>query len=256
MRGPQNARMTATWPSLIGAEMMTNGDCSSGTGWTLGAGVAIAAGKMTATTSTSSTANSGVPDGAFVSGGTYRNAFTIDSVTVAGTGARVSIGATNGTLRTTAATFSQDIVAPASGAWAFSTNGVSMVLDNFSVKSVGLMGVEADWTLTGGASWGAGSPIFGGGAATASLTGAAATSFDAAVSNNTACSVTIYTNLIEDTLDGTVAISLKGGVSVNFVGDGATESITHTVTSGSGSGFSADGGAATGKITRVQIALP
>src|SRR5207244_11549858 len=107
-----------------------------------------AAGKMTVTASSDLANNDGVTTDALIDGATYRNAFTIDSA-AAGT-AQIFIGSGSGTVRSTAGTFSQDIVYADSGdPWFIQFTSATMQLDSFSVKSVGLLGVEADWTFTG-----------------------------------------------------------------------------------------------------------
>lgn len=248
----------AAWPSLIGAEMMVNGDCSSDTGWQLNftPGITFVGGKMllAAVADGSFIGNDGVSS--LVIDGTYRCVYTIDSRTSGAV--QISIGATLGTSHNAAGTFSEDLV---SGGIEWSLNMVgttTMQLDNFSVKGVGLMGVEADWSFSSGeAFWAITGIVFDGSTVgtTAQLTGAAKTSFDAAVSSNTACSVTLYQNA-GDPQNGTVSVTMKGGTPVNFVFAGDA-SISHTVTSGSGSGFILTAGSDFPGITvtRVQIAL-
>lgn len=257
----------AAWPALIGAEMMVNPDCSSGTGWTLPAGVVIAAGKMTATAAGSVVTNDGVADDSMIDGATYRNVFTIDSRSSGS--AQLSNGSTSGTSRNSAGTFSQDIVAantgPGNDGWLMGLTSATMILDNFSVKSVGLLGVEADWAFTGASvfwqalsAFGPDLIVFDGASAgdKAELTGSAKTSFDAAVSNSTACTVTLSTDA-GSSLNGTISVALKGGTPVNFVFDGSGADVSHTVTSGTGSGFILTAGSdfPSGDIIRVQIAL-
>lgn len=252
----------AAWPSLIGAEMMVNGDCSSATGWSLGTGIAIAGGKMTAATAgTSAASNSGVDEGVFFTPATYRCDFTIDTRSAGS--AQITMGDATGTSRTTTGTFSQDLSPTVSdGGWSISLATATMQLDSFSVKSIGLLGVEGDWTFTGaGTSW---ESVFPDGilfnAATtgekAELTGAAKTSFDTSVSNSTACAVTITPD-VNNPLDATISFSMKGGTAVNFAFDGLGTPITHTVTSGTGSGciVTVVSAALSGKLIRIQCPL-
>lgn len=258
----------AAWPSLIGAEMMVNGDCGSATGWTVGAGctVNVTPGKMVMAAYGGNASNSGVQDIAFVDQSTYRCAFTIDTATLGSL--HIELGNTVGTTRSTAATFSQDLLADdplGGGGWKLSVDtAATMQLDNFSVKSVGLLGVEADWTLTGGVIWDAfGGPSFGGdGSETAALTGSAKISFDAAVSNSTACTVTVTggdSDAGVAALLGSIDISMKGGTPVTFVfNETPGQQVSHTVTSGAGSGFlmdNNDGDPIIGVAVRVQITL-
>lgn len=245
------AAPAAAWPSLIGAEMMVNGDCSSSTGWNLPAGSAIAGGKMTLTAFGDNIYNDGILGPALIAGATYRCVFTTD--TVAAGSIQWFLGNTQGTARSTVGTFSQDIVSDdTEGGLAVTT--ATMQLDNFSVKSVGLNGVEADWTFTNGAGWSAdGKVVFDGTPGqTAALTGSAATAFDAAVTTNTACTVTFSG---ADWNSGTVQISLRGGAFVDMV---LTDSgdFVKTITSGTLSGYEVKSTAgAEVRQGRVQIAL-
>lgn len=260
----------AAWPSLIGAEMMINGDCSSGTGWTLGGGLTIAAGKMTATVSTSTAVNSGALDVPFVNGIAYRTVFTIDTASLGSV--QPFIGITAGTSRSTVNTFTQDIVAagvPGGDGWVLYTTSATMQLDNFSVKSVGGLGVTADWSFSGAfITWRAADSVspdvisFAEPPAgdKAELTGSAKTAFDAGVSNSTACSVSLTASEANPII-GTVSVTLKGGTPVSFVFSGApSEVVTDTVTSGTGSGFvlTAVGFGVSdplGDISRIQVSL-
>jgi hypothetical protein len=240
----------ASWPALVGDELMINGDCSSATGWVLGAGVAIALGKMTMTAASSDTNNDGVF--ALVAGADYRCAFTVDTLSL-GT-VQVAAGTGQGTVRSTTGTFSQDLNTGDGGDWILTATGATMQLDNFSVKSVGLLGVAADWSLFGDVSFVAGALVFGGGGATASLTGSAQTAFDAGVTDVTDCSVTLSADAAG--IDGTLSVALKGGSPVSFVFDATPgQQVTNTVTSGSGSGFDLSGGGGIGASVRVQITL-
>jgi hypothetical protein len=70
----------------------------------------------------------------------------------------------------------------------------------------------------------------------AALTGAAIATFDAAVPDSTACSVTLTGPT--GATNGIVLVSLKGGTPVEFAFSGTpSEIVNHTVTSGAGSGF-------------------
>lgn len=264
-RSSASSPPAAAWPSLIGAEMMVGGGCDNSADWTLGVGVTVnvVAGKMVATATSNIAENDGTPDSAFVADATYRNAFTIDSRSAGS--AQIFLQGVPGTSRSTAATFSEDIVAGEAGndGWIFQFTSATMQLDNFSVKSVGLLGVEADWTFVGvGVSW-AGTTFpdgvqFGGPVAgvTASLTGTAKTAFDAAVSNSTLCSVTVTSD--NNGLTGTVQVAMKGGAAVDFTFDGSPfQTVTHNVTSGTGSGFQLISGndEPDGRLIRVAIVL-
>ena len=122
------------------------------------------------------------------------------------------------------------------------------------------MGVEANWAFTGfSVFWVPPDHIGFDGAPVgekAELTGSAKASFGAAVSNATACTVILSTD-VGSPLSGTVSVTLKGGTPVNFVFDGGGGDVSNTVTSGTGSGFilTAGGDFPAGEITNVQIAL-
>lgn len=260
----------ASWPPLIGAEMMVNGDCGSATGWTL-VNAVIALGKlgMTSAAAGSGATNSGTDASSLVEDATYRNVFTADSFPLGGL--KLNMGTTQGALRNTAGTFSEDIIATGLGGgdgWSLEAQATTTCsLDNFSVKSFGLLGVGADWTTTSGTIYApyqfvtlpAGAITFDSAAINEEieLTGAAKTAFDNAVSSNTACSVTIYAGS-DNPLNGTVGVKLKGGTKVDFSFAAAPgASITHTVTSGAGSGFELIAGAdfPIGDLVRVGITL-
>lgn len=245
----------ASWPSLIGAEMMVNGDCGSATGWILGTGAVIAAGKMTLTAATSDTTNEGPDSNTLLEGATYRCVLTIDTVSL-GT-VQILLGAGAGTVRSTVATFSQDIVATdlagEGRGWALVCTSATMQLDSFGVKSVGLLGIETDWAFTGDGFFNAvGAIAFDEGTGTASLTGAALTSFNAGVSNSTACDVTITSVFAT----GAISVSMKGGAPVTFTFDGSGDPVTEEVTSGTGSGFVIEVVTPpSGSFARIQITL-
>lgn len=255
----------ASWPALIGAEMQINGDCGSSTGWNLNNAV-IAGGKLTMTSAAigSGATNDGTPASAFIEGATYRLGSTQDSFTLGSL--KHFIGTAAGTLINSAGTYTQDLVATGLGGgdgWFLEAQATTTCsLDNFSCVSVGLLGVEADWTFAGSVEWDPNLPnglnfnsaVEGD---TASLTGAAKTAFDAAVSNNTACSVTLTSGL-SGGLSGTVQVKFKGGVAVDFEFDTTVgQKVTHTVTSGAGSGadFVAGAANADGKIIDVDVSL-
>ncbi len=248
----------AAWPSLIGANQILDPGCADPTKWNEGAGVTVnvTPGKMVATAASSTTTNDGMLSGTTIAGATYRPLFTADSLS--GT-ARVTVGGTAGTARTLAGTYSQDIVAADDTGWQITFTAATGIFDTFSCVSVGLLGVEADWSLGGLVVWETSNPVgpnFQEDASdSAALTGSAAVALDAAVSNNTACSVTLTTGI--GGMGGSLDVSLKGGTPVTFsFSFGAFEEVTHTVSSGTGSGFLADsnnGDPAAGTFIRVQI---
>ena len=246
----------AAWPSLIGAEMMVNGDCSSATGWGLPAGSAIAVGKMTLTAFTDVIENTGVTD-TLINGATYRCVFTVDTVSLGAV--RWVLGSTAGTSRSTTGTFSQDILSTdVSGV--VEGIGATMQLDNFSVKSVGLVGIETDWSLSGSLAWIDGPPAgfsFGDGdeSTIASLTGSALTAFAASVSFNTACLLRVY-GLNYSNGDISARIHQGSWVPLNVSADGWSTPVA--ITSGSVVGFEVRGNAdgnANVTVVGVQIEL-
>ncbi len=243
----------ASWPALIGAEMMVNGDCGSQTGWFLPAGSAIALGKMTLTAFGDQIENDGISSAQLIIGATYRTAFTIDTVSL---GSVFWAAGLDGAPRSTVATFSQDIVADSDSAF-FEGVSATMQLDNFSVKSVGLMGIEANWSFVGfQIVWVVDGPppgmlSFGEAAQAdiASLTGSAATAFDAAVSASTATTVSVYVPAYSA---GDLSVRLRGGswVALNISATGWSTPVA--VTSGSGNGFDLRGNA--GGTAELSIA--
>lgn len=109
------------------------------------------------------------------------------------------------------------------------------------------MGAVANWTIGSDCSFLTGPPT---GIAfnepvenTAnSLTGAAETSFNAAVASSAAFNVTVISAAADHPditpLIGTVFVAMKDGTPVAFVFAGTpSQEVTHTVTSGAGSGF-------------------
>lgn len=247
----------AAWPALIGAEMMVNGNCSSSTGWGLPAGAVIALGKLSLTTLSDTIENDGITD-TLIIGASYRFLFTIDTVSLGSV--RWISGATDGTSRSTVGTFSEDLIV-ADVAAQMACTSATMQLDNFSVKSVGLLGISTDWSFTGSTppTFTAGGAIDMNGCDTgdvASLTGSAKTAFDAAVSNSATCNVNIT---IAGYVQSNIEIRMKGGswVEVSIAGDGVASA---EIASGTGSGFDIRGkstlsGPAILQITFIQISL-
>lgn len=121
------------------------------------------------------------------------------------------------------------------------------------------MGSASDWTLTGDASFNDGVDFADNPDDSAALTGAAQTAFDAAVSNSTAYSVTLTSDLDSGpfgALTGTITLSMKGGVPVDFVFAGVSgATVNHAVTSGAGSGFLLDvvSGSTIGGVVDVEV---
>jgi len=115
------------------ADLVTNGDMSSGTGWTAGAGWVISGGVATATASSSTLVNSMAP----VSGLQYRVQYTVTRS--AGT-VTVSLGGASGAARSAAGTYSDIINAASAAQLTFTGAGFTGTLDNVSVEVVHFIG--------------------------------------------------------------------------------------------------------------------
>lgn len=124
-------------------DIVTNGAFTgNATGWTLGAGWAYGANKVDATLADTALAQLAVDLAvALVPGVSYSLAFT----TTRSTGSvRASVGGTLGTARSTAATFTETIVAGATGVLAFTGTGFSGAID-----TVVLTPLTGSGTVTG-----------------------------------------------------------------------------------------------------------
>ena len=123
----------------LGPELIVNGDMSSETGWTLAGDnpPVIAAGKMTFT----GTGDQGnAIQAPSLEAATYRLVYTIDSISGTGAIVQTIVGGGNGTDRTTAGTFSEDILGDGSDAFQLNfgmdeADG-SIVIDNVSLKQI------------------------------------------------------------------------------------------------------------------------
>ena len=125
------------------AEYVTNGAFASDTGWTKGAGWTIAAGVATATGAIS-TALSQTAAITLLAGYTYTITYTVSAYT-AGT-ITPSIGGTAGVARSSAATFTETIVAGTTQILAFTGAGFTGSIDNVSVTAWVL---GTGWTTDG-----------------------------------------------------------------------------------------------------------
>ncbi len=97
-----------------------------GAGWTTGSGIATATGAIS--TALSQTANPAYP---LVAGQAYYVTYTVATVS-AGTIA-INIGGQGGSVRSTAATFSEQIIASSTQAISFTTSGFTGTIDNLSI---------------------------------------------------------------------------------------------------------------------------
>jgi hypothetical protein len=129
--------VVASGPTL-GPELLTNGDMSSATGWTLndgfGLGVAsIGGGVLTLEDPEGTSPNAQQLQNAVSQGATYRVVYTV--VAVAGE-VYAKVGNSAGTFRTTPGTYQEDIVCGATTALGFQLqldNGTATI-DDASVK--------------------------------------------------------------------------------------------------------------------------
>ncbi len=113
-----------------------------GTGWTTDGTTAIATGAIS--TAISQNANAAYP---LIEGQAYLITYTVATVS-AGT-ITVSIGGTAGTARSTAATFSETIIAGSTQAISFATSGFTGTIDNVSVKSAVSVPIDSTTGLSG-----------------------------------------------------------------------------------------------------------
>lgn len=122
------------------------------------------------------------------------------------------------------------------------------------------MGAESDWAFVGTALyWGGGFIEYDSNGATnsdtTSLTGAALTAFDAAVSDNTACNLTFSIDYLDD--PNVFEVRMKGGSWTPATTTGSSPVIV-ACTSGSGSGFQLRGANSSSgiiDITDIDVAL-
>jgi hypothetical protein len=115
----------------VGAEVVTNGDFSSGTGWNAPAGWAIGSGVATATATNASLTGTGFP---VVAGRTYRVSF--DVVTFGGGTLFVRVGTGTATTFTSTGTKVCFLTASSTTGIEFYGGGVTCTLDNVSVREV------------------------------------------------------------------------------------------------------------------------
>lgn len=201
---------------------VTNGAFASDTGWTKGTGWTIAGGLGTATGAIS-TALSQTSASALVQGQSYTVTFTLDQTAGSVT---VSLGGTNGTARSTDATFSEVIVAGASQIIAFTGSGFTGTIDNVIITP---------WVY--GVGWADGSSTATATTATSDLSQTARTTTP--LKNGHA----YYVTFTATRSAGSVAVSLGGGTAgtsrssaatfSEIIIAGSTQAITFT-----GTGFS------------------
>ncbi len=122
---------------VLGPELVTNGDFSSGTGWTLGTGWSISGGVASANIATGSTLAQAFTT---TNGKTYAVTYTITSFTSGGVRARFTGTANvNGVIRSAAGTYTEYLTATATnGNFVMVDGGVGFVgaIDNITVKEL------------------------------------------------------------------------------------------------------------------------
>jgi len=120
-----------------GRDYVTNGQFASDTGWTKGSGWSIAAGVASATTASSALSQ----DAAFTvtQGIAYVLTYTI---TRSAGDVTPSIGGTNGTTRSTSGTYTEQIIAGATQAIAFTGAGFTGTVDTVSIKIANSAGMQ------------------------------------------------------------------------------------------------------------------
>ncbi len=131
----------AAWEEITMEDLVVDGDMSSSTNWTEGAGWVIAAGVATATTATSDLEQTIT----LVEGISYEVVFTLTGFSV-GT-VTPKIGGTAGTTRSSNATFTETIVAGATQLLELTGAGFTGVIDNVTVTQVteaSFTGADAD----------------------------------------------------------------------------------------------------------------
>lgn len=128
---PKSTAFTITITDVaFGPELVTNGNFTASTGWTLAGAKppTIAAGKLTADVTGTGTCTRSIT----VPAGSYTLVYTIDSITT-GT-VDVSVGNAAATQRSTAATFTQSLTVASGSTIVITCASTDAVIDNVSVK--------------------------------------------------------------------------------------------------------------------------
>lgn len=126
--------------SPVGANLVTNGDFASGTGWTTGAGWAIGSGVATATTSSGTLTSTLTATIAKV----YRLTYT---VTRSAGSVQPSFGGVTGASRSAAGTYVEYLTASSTAALVFTGTTFSGTVDNVEIVDVSAGQVQAPYFL-------------------------------------------------------------------------------------------------------------
>lgn len=128
---PKSTALTITVTDvLFGPELVTNGNFTAATGWTVAGAKppAIAAGKLTADVTGTGTCTRAIT----VPAGSYTLVFTIDSISTGSV--TVAVGNASGTARTTAGSFTQSLTVASGTTIVITCASTDAVIDNVSVK--------------------------------------------------------------------------------------------------------------------------
>lgn len=265
LRNPASALPSfASWPALVGAEMNTDPGFTNAAAWTLDTGVTVNVlpGKLVFTAAADGAAAFQSPY-ALIGEASYRTVAVIGTATLGGV--RPVIGGEGfGTTRTAAGTFQQDITAGFDDGYNFLIQAVgttTATLDSFSFKSIGLMGVEGDWTLpVDSITWDAAAQGLkfedADNTKIVSITGTGLTQFTAAVSFNTAVMFSVYVSGFVGGGDASVRIHNGSWVPLNFLADGWSTPVAVTTGAVAGLDFRGNaGGTSTFIIQACDIDL-
>jgi hypothetical protein len=139
MSGALLRKFGQTASQALGPELMTNGDCSSATGWNeVSPSVVVAAGVLTG--SGSFTASNAGTESGIEEGTTYRCSYEIKTLPTPGIGVTQRIGLSEGIARTAVGVYTEDLLASDienEGSWRFAAGSAAAgTFDNFSCREV------------------------------------------------------------------------------------------------------------------------
>jgi hypothetical protein len=131
---PYGKGSTVPGGDVLGPELVVNGGFDTDTDWTEGTGWSISGGTANGAAGTSSQLTQQAP-GLILDGVTYRMTYTVVAVDAASVDGR--LGGTIGPQRTAPVTYTQDLVAGATGIISIrKTATPNCIIDNVSVKEV------------------------------------------------------------------------------------------------------------------------